>query len=63
MELTDKKLLELYNRGWLDYMDGKLDTSIALVKAYYIGANHAELGDFSEGFDSFTDDEILRMVK
>jgi len=61
--LTDKKLIELYNLGWLDYMDGKLDISMALVKPYYIGANHAELGDFPEGFDSFTDEEILRMVK
>lgn len=61
--MTDKELLELYNKGWHDYLDGKLDSNLSLLKAYQIGANHAELGDFSEAFDSFTDEEILRMVR
>ena len=70
MKVTDKLLLEVYNKGWLEEKDiytnkikaTEYDIPI-LQTAYDLGRDHFLLGDDSTKYDLLTNEEILKIIK
>ena len=63
--MTDKKILDVYMRGWIDGLDGKTtyQSDPILIKAYNIGKIDALVGDECESIDNKTNSEILNQIK
>ena len=70
MKVTDKLLLEIYNKGWQEENDiytnkikaTEYDITI-LQTAYDLGRYHFLLGDDNTKYDLLTNEEILKIIK
>jgi hypothetical protein len=63
--MTDKRLLDVYMRGWHDELDGRftIQTESVLIKSYNLGKADALAGDECEELDNKTNKEILEQIK
>ena len=64
--MEDKRLIEIYWQGWNESFDGN-DNSKSFkgleLTAYEYGWQHAIIGDEVTMVDSYTEDEILALIK
>ena len=66
MSITDKQLLEIYMKGFVDSLHNKppeTHYSNLEQKAYFLGRIDAIIGDEIEEVDLETDEEILAKIK
>jgi hypothetical protein len=62
--MSDKELLDWYMKGFHDELRGTTSSPEGdQLRAYKIGALHAEMGDDNRSFDNLSDKEILKIIK